>query len=384
MRTLADYDPDRVSRIARVPVDQLQRAARLYGGAERPAIVYGLGVTEHAHGTDGVRTLANLAILRGTVGTPRGCGIMPLRGQNNVQGASDMGALPDLLPGYQKVSDAAIRAPGRSCLGGRPPPAPPGLRIPEMFDAALDGRSEGAVRDRRGHRADRPGQRPRTGGPDACDFVVVQEIFPSRTAQLADVVLPAAAFLEKDGTFVNFDRRFQRVRPALAPPGEARTDFDIITRSPTRWAPTWAAPHLPPPWTSVPPWRPLFGGVSHDRLDRRAPLHWPCRSTRRPGRGDALSRRVRRRRTVEPALGRARTCHRASKPDAEYPFVLVTGRRLEHYNAGTMTRRTGNLALLPRERLDLHPDRRRPARHTRRQPRGGDAAGAAVIEIEPT
>jgi formate dehydrogenase alpha subunit len=352
-RTLADYDPDRVSRIARVPVDELQRAADLYGGAERPAIVYGLGVTEHAHGTDGVRALANLAILRGAVGTRGGCGIMPLRGQNNVQGASDMGALPDLLPGYQKVSDPAVRRRVGAVWGVEPPSAP-GLRIPEMFDAAVDGRLKALYVMGEDIAQTDPDSDHVRAALTACEFVVVQEIFPSRTAQFADVVLPAAAFLEKDGTFVNFDRRFQRVRPALAPPGDARTDFDIIG------AVAQALDvdlHCPTPAAALAECAavaPLFGGVSHQRLDEGGPLHWPCRSADDPGEAtlylDGFPTSDGR-----AAFGARPYLPPGEQPDAEYPFVLVTGRRLEHYNAGTMTRRTGNLALLPEERLDLHP-----------------------------
>ena len=227
LRTLGDYDPDRVARIAGVSADDLRSAATLFGAAKRPAIVYGLGVTEHAHGTDGVRALANLAILRGAVGTASGCGIMPLRGQNNVQGASDMGALPDLLPGYQRVTDPDARDRVGAVWGTQPPPEP-GLRIPQMFDAAIDGRLKALYVMGEDIAQTDPDTSHVREAIAACELVVVQEIFLSQTAQLADVVLPAASFLEKDGTFVNFDRRFQRVRPALSPPGQARTDFAIV------------------------------------------------------------------------------------------------------------------------------------------------------------
>ncbi len=159
---LADYPPERVEEISGVPADDLRRAAELYGGGERRAIVWGLGVTEHAHGTDGVRALCNLAALTGSVGTADGCGANPLRGQNNVQGASDMGAMPDILPGYQKVSDADVARRFGDAWGIEIRPER-GLRIPEMFDAAVDRQAEGADRLRRGHRPDRPRLRPRAG-----------------------------------------------------------------------------------------------------------------------------------------------------------------------------------------------------------------------------
>lgn len=351
---VADYPPDRVEELSGVPAEELQRAARLYGRSLAPAVVYGLGITEHSHGTDGVRTLANLAVLTGRVGVPGGCGVIPLRGQNNVQGASDMGALPDLLPGYQKVVDPAARAGFERAWRVSLPPAP-GLRIPEMFAAAIDGR----VRALYVLGEDIMSTDPDTGhvraAIEACDLVISQEIFLSRTAELADVVLPAASFLEKDGTFVNFDRRFQRVRPALPPPGAAKTDFDILNLvagaigvdlgCPTPAAALDECASLAPP----------FGGISHERLDREGALHWPCRSADDPGTSTLFLD------GFATANGRAQLAARpylppGEAPDAAYPYVLITGRRLEHYNAGTMTRRTPNIELLPEERLEICPD----------------------------
>jgi predicted molibdopterin-dependent oxidoreductase YjgC len=215
---VGEYTPERVEALSGVAAASLREAARLYGTAARPSIIYGLGVTEHAHGTDGVRTLANLAILRGAVGTPHGGGVNPLRGQNNVQGASDMGALPDLLPGYQKVSDAAVLE-RFAAAWGLPLPDRPGLRIPDMFNAALAGQVKALYVFGEDILQTDPDTNHVRAAVDACEFVVSQEIFLSETAAAADVVLPGASFLEKDGTFVNFDRRFQRVRPALGPPG---------------------------------------------------------------------------------------------------------------------------------------------------------------------
>jgi formate dehydrogenase major subunit len=352
-RTLEDYDPDRAARISGVPPDKLRLAAELYGTAKRPAIVYGLGVTEHAHGTDGVRALANLAILKGAVGTDQSCGILPLRGQNNVQGASDMGALPDLLPGYQHVTDVEVRR-RVSAVWGVEPPADAGLRIPEMFDAAIDGRVRALyVMGEDIAQTDPDSAHVRTALA-ACDLVVVQEIFLSKTAMLADVVLPAASFLEKDGTFVNFDRRFQRVRPALPPPGQARTDFDILNAVASSLD---ADLHCPDPAAALVECAavaPLLAGVSHRRLESEGPLHWPCRSIDDPGVATLYLDRF------DTPDGRAALSARpylppGEQPDATYPLILVTGRRLEHYNAGSMTRRTANLTLLPAERLDLHP-----------------------------
>ena len=353
-RLLREYAPERVEELSGVPAADLRRAARLYGSAASPAIVYGLGITEHAHGTDGVRTLTNLGLLTGSVGTEQGCGVNPLRGQNNVQGASDVGALPDVLPGYQPVSDdeAARRFEERWDVALE---RERGLRIPEMFDAALRGELKALWILGEDIAQTDPDTAKVEAVLEACELVVSQEIFLSRTAQRADVVLPAAAWLEKDGTFVNFDRRFQRVRPALAPPGEARTDFDILHAVAVALGADLGCPTPAAAMDELASLAPLFGGISHERLDREGPLHWPCRSEDDPG--DA---RLYLERFATPS-GRARLAARpylppGEAPDDEYPYVLVTGRRLEHYNSGTMTRRTANLELLPAERLEVHPD----------------------------
>ncbi len=270
-------------------------AARLYGTAEVPAIVYGLGVTEHAHGTDGVRTLANLAILRGAVGTERGGGVNPLRGQNNVQGASDMGALPDLLPGYQQVTDAGGPATGSARVWG--------VRAARAAGAADPGyvrrrpRRAGAARCTCWVRTSpRPTRTARTCGPPSrpASSSSSQEIFLSETARLADVVLPAASFLEKDGTFVNFDRRFQRVRPALR--AARRRPYRLrhpARRSRASSARTSAVHAGRGAWPSAPPSRRCSPASRHERLDRDGALHWPCRSETDPGEATLYSDAVR-------------------------------------------------------------------------------------------
>jgi formate dehydrogenase major subunit len=351
---LAAYSPEAVEQMSGVPAALLREAADRYGAAACPAIFYGLGVTEHAHGTDGVRTLSNLAVLRGAVGTARGAGVNPLRGQNNVQGASDVGALPDLLPGYQRVvDDEARRRVGD--VWGVTLPARPGLRIPDMFAGALDGR----VRALYVMGEDIAQTDPHSGhvraAIEACELVVSQEIFLSETAQLADVVLPAASFLEKDGTFVNFDRRFQRVRPALPPPAGARTDFDILVALAEALGGDLGVPTPAAAMAECAAVAPLFAGISHERLDRDGALHWPCRSSDDPG-----TARLYEDGFATPS-GRAQLAAvdwlpPGEQPDAEFPYTLITGRRLTHYNSGTMTRRTANLDLVSHEVLDLHPD----------------------------
>ncbi len=351
---LADYPPERVEELSGVPAADLRRAARIYGEADAAAIVYGLGITEHAHGTDGVRTLANLAVLTGSVGTAHGCGVNPLRGQNNVQGASDVGALPDLLPGYQPLRDEDSV---RRCedVWGVELDRELGLRIPGMFDAALDGRLKVLWIMGEDIAQTDPDTTRVEAAMAACELVVSQEIFMSRTAERADVVLPSASFFEKDGTFVNFDRRFQRVRPALPPPGEALTDFQILNRVAAALGVDLGCPTPAEAMDELARVAPLFAGISHERLDRDGPLHWPCRSPDDPG--EAVLHLDR----FATPNGRAQLAIRpymppGEQPDSDYPFVLVTGRRLEHYNAGTMTRRTANLELVPEELLEVNPD----------------------------
>src|SRR6266511_2162251 len=350
---LRDYPVEHAADLAGLPPATLVAAARQFGRAQRPAIVYGLGVTEHAHGTDGVRTLANLAILKGAVGTPGCCGVLPLRGQNNVQGASDMGALPDLLPGYQPVADPDVRARFAQSWGTAVPERA-GLRIPEMFDAALAGRLRALYIIGEDIARTDPDSTHVQRALAACDLVVCHDLFLSGTAERADVVLPAVSFLEKDGTFVNFDRRVQRVRPALPPPGQARSDFEILHLLAAALGVDLGCPTPDAAMAECAALTPAFGGISHARLDRDGPLHWPCRAPDQPGEAvlylDSFATHDGR-----AALAARPYLPPGERPDPTFPYILVTGRRLVHYNSGSMTRRTPNTELLAAEPLDLNP-----------------------------
>ncbi|MGW0607687.1 formate dehydrogenase subunit alpha [Streptomyces sp. NPDC002640] len=351
---LEDYPPDQVAAVTGVPSADLVAAARLYGRAQRPAILHGLGVTEHLHGTDGVRTLANLAILRGAVGTDRGFGVNPLRGQNNVQGASDMGALPDLLPGYGKVSDPAARARVET-VWGTPVPQRPGLRIPDMFAAARARTLRALWVIGEDVLATDPDTNRVAQALDTCPLVVCSELFLSETARRADVVLPVASWLEKDGTFVNFDRRYQRVRPAVPPPDGTRSDFDVVHALASAMGADLGCPTPAEALAECARTAPLFAGLSHERLDREGAVPWPCPDPGQPGEAKLYRSRFR---TPD---GRA---HLAAvpylppgeQPDDDYPLILVTGRRWAHYNSGSMTRRGANLTLDATDHIDLHPD----------------------------
>ncbi|HSO90048.1 MAG TPA: molybdopterin-dependent oxidoreductase, partial [Arthrobacter sp.] len=279
---LGDYPPERVAEISGVPAQDLVRAALMYGQSLAPAIFYGLGVTEHLHGTDGVRTLSNLALLRGAVGPGSGGGVNPLRGQNNVQGASDMGALPDLLPGYQKVIDPEARSRFAVAWRTSMPPRP-GLRIPQMFEAARGGSLKALWVIGEDVLTTDPNSTAVRAALAACPLVICNDLFLSPTAAAADVVFPVAAWLEKDGTFVNFDRRFQRVREAVAPPGGARTDFAVLAGVAARMGADLGCATPAEAMAECATVAPLFGGISHPRLDQDGPLHWPCVSAESPG-----------------------------------------------------------------------------------------------------
>jgi formate dehydrogenase major subunit len=351
---VADYTPERVEEISGVPAEDLLAAAKLYGECSPRAIVWGLGITEHVHGTDGVKTLCNLATLTGSVGTADGGGANPLRGQNNVQGASDMGAMPDVLPGYQRVADPEVAASFGEAWGVEIRPER-GLRIPEMFDAAIEGRLKALIVFGEDIAQTDPDSDHVRAAIDACELVVSHEIFLSETASLADVVLPAAAFLEKDGTFTNFDRRVQRVRPALEPPGEARSDFDIIAAVGRALGTDLGCATPAEAFAEMASLTPTFRGISHPRLEREGPIAWPCRDPEEPGERTLYME------SFETPSGRAQLsavpyAESGEGPDGEFPTLLVTGRRLEHYNSGTMTRRTANLDLVPEELIELNPD----------------------------
>jgi formate dehydrogenase major subunit len=345
------YDPKRVSDITGVAPELLEKAAHLYGRSAPAAIFYGLGVTEQAQGVSGVRCLANLAILTGNLGK-RGAGSNPLRGQNNVQGSSDVGALPTYFTMYRKVENETVRRQFEQRWGVTLPPAR-GLMIPEMFTGAVEGKVRAmyvfgediAQTDPNVHHVERALR--------SLELLVVQDIFENVTAGFAHVMLPGSSFLEKTGTFTNAERRVQMVREAVAPPGDARRDieilFDLSRRLGYRMPHDGAAAVMDEIAELTPEWR----GISHARLGGRG-LQWPVPSKDHPGTPVLYTDRF----TTES--GRARLFPVDWQPPGEeksdaFPFILITGRQLAHYNSGTQTRRTANLELQPADLAELHP-----------------------------
>jgi len=352
-RTVAAYTPERVEAITGIPAHDLVRAARAYGSARAAAILYSMGITQHSTGTDNVKSVANLAMLTGNIGRP-GTGVNPLRGQNNVQGACDMGALPNVFSGYQSVTAADARAKFERAWGVQLP-AEPGLTVVEMMNAA----EEGALRA-----LYVMGENPMLSDPDinhvrralgALDLLVVQDIFMTETAELADVVLPSACYAEKEGTFTNTDRTVLRVRQAVEPPGEARQDWCILCDLAQRLgAPGWEYDSPREIMAEIASVTPSYGGISHERLDRGETLSWPCPGAEHPGTPILHSERFTR------GLGRFHALEYrgpAEEPDDKYPLILTTGRTMFHYHTGTMTRR---IALLNHEQptgyVEIHPE----------------------------
>ena len=350
-RTVMDFTPELAEAITGVAAEDIRAAARMYAKAERAAIVYSMGITQHTTGTDNVMALANLAMLTGHVGKEF-CGVDPLRGQNNVQGACDVGALPNVFPGYQAVDDPAARAAFEKAWGAALP-AKPGLTVVEVFNAICDGNIKGLFI---------MGENPMVSDPnlnhvrqalEKVDFLCVQDIFLTDTAQMAHVVLPAASFAEKDGTFTNTERRVQRVRKALDPPGQSRQDWEILCDLSTRMGYPMRYSGPAEIMDEIARATPIYGGISFDRIQEQG-IQWPCPDKNHPGTVFLHQSGFKR--------GRGRfyaTPFRAAAelPDEEYPYLLTTGRLLYQFHTGTLSRRTPGLdRIAPPGKFEINPE----------------------------
>ena len=337
-RSVEGYTPERAEAISGIPAEDLRTAARAYGFAKRAAIVYAMGITQHVTGTDNVQALANLALATGNIGR-EGTGIYPLRGHQNVQGACDMGALPDVYSGYQKV--ALTRSKFEQAWSTELPDRP-GKTALEMLASAKEGELKGLLVVGENPMMSFPDQSRVRKALESLDFLAVIDIFPTETTELADVVLPAASFAEKDGTFTSTERRIQRVHQAADPPGEARPEWEVICEVLRRL-------NVPANYASpaevmdeIASLTPIYGGISYDRLGQEG-LQWPCPSSNHPGTEILHTERF------PIGLARFRPAEHLDPfeaPDEDYPFLLTTGRSLYHFHTGTMTRR---VSLLERE-----------------------------------
>jgi len=346
------YSPEATEATTGIPAADLEAAARMYAGAGNATLLYSMGITQHANGTDNVKSTANLAMLTGNMGR-KGTGVNPLRGQNNVQGACDMGALYNVFPGYQRVADDAARAKfdqawGTSC------PTTTGLTVVEMMNAAHGGDVKGMVI---------LGENPMLSDPDinhvrealeALDLLVVIDIFLTETAALADVVLPAASWAERDGTFTATDRRVQRIRKAIEPLGESRPDWQIICDIATRLgAEGWRYDSPERIMEEIAGLTPQYGGISYDRLEEDG-LPWPCPTPDHPGTPILHVDRFARGLGLFSAVEHQEP---NELPDEEYPMILTTGRMMFHYHTGTQTRRVRALDHeVPTGAVELNPE----------------------------
>ncbi len=351
--SLLAFTPDFVEQTTQVPWEQVAEAARTYAMNKPASILYAMGITQHTHGTDNVMATANLAMLTGNVGKPS-TGVNPLRGQNNVQGACDMGALPNVYPGYQGVTETILKEKFETAWGCRLSSVP-GLTLTEIIPAAYEGKIKAMYLI---------GENPSLSDPDIThvqealeklEFLVVQDIFLSETAKFADVILPAASFAEKDGTFTNTERRVQRIRKAIEPIGNSRPDWWITCQIARRMgAKGFEFGHPSQIMDEIVNLTPSYGGISYSRLDDGG-LQWPCRTSDHPGtptlHTQMFTTRGGRGRFIpleyKPAM---------ELPDDDYPLLLTTGRSLYHFHTGTMTRKVRGLNILRSEELvEINP-----------------------------
>jgi len=359
-----EYTPDRVAEITGVPVEQLYQAAEIMGNTKPMAVLWAMGITQHVTGVRNVMNLANLQMLLGNMGVPGG-GVNPLRGQNNVQGACDLGGLPNVFTGYQPVTNEAARGKFETAWG-TPLSGKIGMTVTEMIPGILDGKIKALYI---------MGEDPLMSDPDTnhirrcldtCDFIVLQDIFPTETEPYADVLLPAASFAEKSGTFTNTERRIQLVRKAVESPGDARQDWQIITDlaqrllsegerkiSDTEYS-GWDYASPEEIMKEIAALTPSYTGVSHARLERGETFQWPVKDATHPGtpilhvgqftRGLGMFMPVEH---VEPA----------ELPDEEYPYLLSTGRVLYHWHGGEMSRRSqGLLEIYSKPLIEINED----------------------------
>ncbi len=351
VEAIKDFTPERAAEICGVNSEDIVEAARIYASGDKAGIFYAMGITQHSSGTEHVKSIANIAMMCGNIGK-ESAGVNPLRGQNNVQGACDMGALPNNYPGYQKVFDPKVKEKFEKAWGAQLSDEV-GLTIPKMMDGA--------------HHRDVKfmyimGENPMVSDPDInhireslgnLDFLVVQDIFLTETAEFADVVLPAACFAEKDGTFTNSERRIQRLRKGVEAPGEAKADWVIFMELMNELGYESQYEHPSDIMDEIASVTPQYGGISYDRIEGEG-LQWPCPSKEHPGtlylhkgkfaRGKGLFTGVQ----YKPA---------AEQTDEEYPLILTTGRILYHYHTRSMTGRVEGLnKIAPEGYIEVSPE----------------------------
>ena len=351
---LAGFSPERMAGICGVPAETLHEVARVFATAQGAMIFWGMGISQHVHGTDNARCLINLALMTGQIGRP-GTGLHPLRGQNNVQGASDVGLIPMVFPDYQRVDDPEVRERFEA-LWGMPLNPKPGLTVVDIMHAVHEGRMHGMYIMGENPAMSDPNLNHARAALARLKHLVVQDIFMTETAHYADVILPASAFAEKTGTFTNTDRRVQMGRQALSPPGEARQDLSIIIDLAQRLGLDWHYDGPASVFAELREAMPSIAGMSWERLEQQGSVTYPCATADDPGQSVIFME------TFPTPTGRARfvpayLVNADELPDTEYPLILITGRQLEHWHTGAMTRRASMLdAIEPSPVASMHPD----------------------------
>jgi len=359
VESLESFTPEWAEEVSGVPADDIRAAARMYANAERAAFYWGMGISQSTHGTDNALSLTNLALMTGHVGKP-GTGLNPLRGQNNVQGCSDSGGLPNVYTAYQRVDNAAVKAKFEAKWHTTLSPDP-GLTVTEMVDGALTGQIRAMVIMGENPLMSEPNLAHAKHALEALDFIVCLDIFMNETGELADVILPTASFAEKDGTFTNSDRRVQRVRQALPAVGEARPDWQVVCDLAKRMEAALGVEesagfdynHPEDIWEEMREVTPDFFGITYERLEREGGVHWPCPSLDHPGTPYLFEEDFPRGKGKFWSLEYGTE---SELPDDEYPYNLTTGRVLFHWHGGTMTRRSKLEEAFPEPIVEMHPD----------------------------
>jgi formate dehydrogenase major subunit len=346
---LPENSPETVGELSGVDPELIRGAARLYAKGGNGAIYYGLGVTEHSQGSTTVMAIANLAMATGNIGRP-GVGVNPLRGQNNVQGSCDMGSFPHELPGYRHISGEAVRDIYESLWGVKLDDEP-GLRIPNMLDAAVDGTFKGIYIQGEDILQSDPDTKHVAGGLAAMECVVVHDLFLNETANYAHVFLPGSTFLEKDGTFTNAERRINRVRKVMAPKN-GLADWEVTQKLAQTMGLNWNYQHPSEIMDEIAMTTPSFAKVSYDYLEKMGSVQWPCNEKAPEGTPivhvDGFVR-------GKGKFIRTEYVATDEKTGPRFPLLLTTGRILSQYNVGAQTRRTDNVMWHSEDRLEIHP-----------------------------
>lgn len=358
LESLEKFTPEWAESVSGVPAAQIRQAARIYAGAKRAAIYWGMGISQSTHGTDNTLSLVNLALMCGHVGKA-GTGLNPLRGQNNVQGCSDSGGLPNVFTAYQSVSAPAVKAKFEQHWGVELNPTP-GLTATEMVDGAADGRIRAVFVLGENPMMSEPNQNHARHALEQLELLVCQDIFINETGEMADVILPATSFAEKDGTFTNTDRRVQRCRTAVTPVGHSRADWDILCdlgrRIEQRLGLTlthgfdYASPEEI--WEEMRQVTPDFWGITYERIEREGGVHWPCPSFDHPGTPFLFAEEFPR---GKGKFWEVEYGTESELPDEQYPFNLSTGRVLYHWSGSTMTGRSQIEEVFPEAVCEMNP-----------------------------